>query len=109
MRTSAAGHTSSAFLKSAFVTPRVLKTCGSAPRARSPNIISIATSRKPRGAESMNSATEKFLAGLKSNELLLKLTWDEWLAVEAPYDPTRVTTADAWTRYHRNGYDWDMH
>ena len=32
---------------------------------------------------SMNSATEKFLAGLKSNELLLKLTWDEWLAIEA--------------------------
>ena len=46
----------------------------------------------------MNSATEKFLAGLKSNELLLKLTWDEWLAIEAPYDANRVTTADAWTR-----------
>ena len=57
----------------------------------------------------MNSATEKFLAGLKSNELLLKLTWDEWLAIDPPYNPTGLTTADAWTRYHRNGYDWDMH
>ena len=56
----------------------------------------------------MNSATEKFLAGLKSNELLLKLTWDEWLSIDAPYSPTGLTTADAWTRYHRNGYDWDM-
>jgi len=57
----------------------------------------------------MNSATEKFLAGLKSTDLLLKLTWDEWLSIDAPYDPTGLTTADAWTRYHRNGYDWDMH
>ena len=46
----------------------------------------------------MNSATEKFLAGLKSNELLLKLTWDEWLCIDAPYSPTGLTTADAWTR-----------
>jgi hypothetical protein len=58
---------------------------------------------------SMNSATEKFLTGLKSNDLLLKLTWDEWLAVEPPYRATQVTTTDAWTRYRRNGYDWDMH
>ena len=58
---------------------------------------------------SMNSATEKFLAGLKSNELLLKLTWDEWLAIEPPYSASQLTTADAWTRYQRNGYDWDMH
>ena len=57
----------------------------------------------------MNSATEKFLTGLKSNDLLLKLTWDEWLAMEAPYSATQVTTTDAWTRYRRNGYDWDMH
>jgi pimeloyl-ACP methyl ester carboxylesterase len=57
----------------------------------------------------MNSGTTKFLAGLKSNELLLRLTWDEWRGVEAPYDSNSVTTADAWIRYHRNGYDWDMH
>jgi hypothetical protein len=58
---------------------------------------------------SMNSATEKFLTGLKSNDLLLKLSWDEWLAVEPPYSATQVTATDAWTRYRRNGYDWDMH
>ena len=23
--------------------------------------------------------------------------------------PLKLTTADAWTRYQRNGYDWDMH
>ena len=57
----------------------------------------------------MHSATEKFLAGMKSTDLLLKLTWDEWLSIDAPYDPTGLTTTDAWTRYHRNGYEWDMH
>ena len=58
---------------------------------------------------SINSSTEKFLAGLKSTELLLKLTWDEWLAIQAPYTDGKLTTVDAWARYHRNGYDWDMH
>jgi pimeloyl-ACP methyl ester carboxylesterase len=57
----------------------------------------------------MNGGTAKFLSGLKSNELLLRLAWDEWLMIEAPYDATGVTTADAWVRYRRNGYDWDMH
>ena len=58
---------------------------------------------------SMNGATEKFLAGLTSGELLLKLTWDEWLAIQPPYADGKLTTTDAWARYQRNGYDWDMH
>lgn len=58
---------------------------------------------------STNSATEKFLAGLKSKDLLLQLNWDEWLAIQPPYADGRFTTQDAWTRYQRNGYDWDMH
>lgn len=58
---------------------------------------------------SMNSATEKFLTGLKSHELLLKLTWDEWLAIQPPYGDGKFVAADAWTRFRRNGYDWDMH
>src|SRR5262245_64483259 len=57
----------------------------------------------------MNSSAEKVLAGLKSSELLLNLTWDEWLAVQPPYNDGKLTTADAWARYSRNGYDWDMH
>jgi len=58
---------------------------------------------------SVNSATEKFLAGLKSSELLLKLTWDEWLSIQAPYADGSFTTQDTWARYRRNGYDWDLH
>lgn len=58
---------------------------------------------------STDAFTKTFLAGLKSPELLLQLTWDEWLAVSAPYNDRALTTADSWVRYRRNGYDWDMH
>jgi pimeloyl-ACP methyl ester carboxylesterase len=57
----------------------------------------------------MSDITEKFLAALKSNELLLKLSWDEWLAVQPPYADREFRLADATVRYRRNGYDWDMH
>jgi pimeloyl-ACP methyl ester carboxylesterase len=52
---------------------------------------------------------EKYLAGLKSGELLLKLTWDEWLAIAPPYSGGKFAATDATVRYQRNGYDWDMH
>ncbi len=53
--------------------------------------------------------TETFLAGLNSKDLLLKLTWDEWLAIQPPYSDRPFTLSDATVRYRRNGYDWDMH
>jgi len=52
---------------------------------------------------------EKFLSAFKSNELLLKLTWEEWLTVSAPFENANFSTQDVTARYHRNGYDWDMH
>jgi len=52
---------------------------------------------------------EKYLNALKSAELLLKLTWDEWLAVSAPFENVNFSAEDVTVRYHRNGYDWDMH
>jgi pimeloyl-ACP methyl ester carboxylesterase len=58
---------------------------------------------------STTEVIERYLDGLKSRELLLKLTWDEWLALQPPYSDGRFTTADATARYQRNGYDWDMH
>jgi pimeloyl-ACP methyl ester carboxylesterase len=57
----------------------------------------------------MNDITEKFLAGLKSDEILLKLSWDEWLGLRPPYADRNFTLADATVRYRRNGYEWDMH
>jgi hypothetical protein len=53
--------------------------------------------------------TKKFLTGLQSNELLLKLTWDEWLAIQPPYADRKFTLAETMVRYRRNGYEWDMH
>src|ERR1051325_8654293 len=61
------------------------------------------------GSMSATGVNQKFLDGLKSKELLLKLTWDEWLDVKPPYPHVGFSIQDVTTRYHRNGYDWDMH
>ena len=58
---------------------------------------------------STGGVSEKYLDGLKTGELLLKLTWDEWLAITPPYSDGKFARADATVRYQRNGYDWDMH
>lgn len=50
-----------------------------------------------------------FLDGLKSDELLLTLDWNEWLAVIPPFEDGSFSAAEIIVRYHRNGYDWDMH
>ena len=52
---------------------------------------------------------ERYLEGLQSGELLLKLTWDEWLTIAPPYSDGKFAAADATVRYQRNGYEWDMH
>jgi pimeloyl-ACP methyl ester carboxylesterase len=54
-------------------------------------------------------AVEKFLSELQSRNLLLRLNWDEWLTIDAPYSEGKLTSHDVVTRYKRNGYDWDMH
>ena len=58
---------------------------------------------------SSTAVTEKYLHGLKSRELLIKLTWDDWLALPQPYSEGKFSTSETVTRYNRNGYDWDMH
>ena len=52
---------------------------------------------------------EKYIESLSSDELLLRLTWDEWLAFGAPYADGTFSSQDLIVRYQRNGYDWDMH
>jgi pimeloyl-ACP methyl ester carboxylesterase len=52
---------------------------------------------------------QKYLDGLKSSELLLTLNWDEWLALQPPYENGKFISQDVTVRYQRNGYDWDMH
>ncbi|MGE5220549.1 MAG: alpha/beta fold hydrolase [Chloroflexota bacterium] len=58
---------------------------------------------------STDAISQKLLDGLKSKELLLKLTWDEWLKIGPPYDDRSFSSADVTVRYLRNGYDWDIH
>lgn len=53
--------------------------------------------------------SEKYLNGLKSSELLLEFSWDDWRAITPPFAEGNFTTADATARYRRNGYDWDIH
>ncbi|MEX0804711.1 MAG: alpha/beta fold hydrolase [Candidatus Binatia bacterium] len=56
-----------------------------------------------------SAVVEKYKDALRSRELLLKLSWDEWLALNPPYSDGKFSAADVTVRYHRNGYDWDMH
>ena len=53
--------------------------------------------------------TETYLNGLNSKQLLLKLSWEDWLAIAPPYPVGNFSSQDVTTRYRRNGYDWDMH
>lgn len=52
---------------------------------------------------------EKFLDHLNSRELLLKLSWEEWLATTPPYRDGNISMDEVAVRFRRNGYDWDMH
>ena len=58
---------------------------------------------------SAGGINKKYLDGLKSGELLLRLNWDEWLAVNAPFENVDFLVEEVRARYNRNGYDWDMH
>lgn len=49
-----------------------------------------------------------FLNALKGKALLHKLTWDQWLDINAPYPDRSFTQKDVFTRWNRNGYDWDI-
>ena len=52
---------------------------------------------------------DRFLDHLISGELLLKLSWEEWLSIVPPYQDVKFSIDDVTVRFSRNGYDWDMH
>ncbi len=52
---------------------------------------------------------ERFLDHLGSQELLLSMTWEEWLSVTPPYQEVNFSTEEVTVRFARNGYEWDMH
>lgn len=53
--------------------------------------------------------TEKYIAALEKNDLLITMDWNEWLSIDPPYEAVSFTTKEGTVRYNRNGYDWDMH
>ena len=56
-----------------------------------------------------NPAVEKYLKGLDSKDLLITLTWEDWLKFAPPYEERPFTRKEVTTRFSRNGYDWDIH
>jgi pimeloyl-ACP methyl ester carboxylesterase len=56
-----------------------------------------------------SSAVEEYRDNLSSPDLLIKLSWEDWLAIGQPYDNGGFSQAEVMARYPRNGYDWDMH
>ncbi|MBI78224.1 MAG: hypothetical protein CMM53_10680 [Rhodospirillaceae bacterium] len=55
-----------------------------------------------------SKSIQKVLDALNGSELLLKLEWNEWLEVNPPYENVDYTQSDVFTRFSRNGYDWDI-
>ena len=58
---------------------------------------------------STNSAINTFLSFLKGEDLMLKLSWDEYLKIEPPFPKTQYSVQEVTSRYSRNGYEWDIH
>lgn len=54
------------------------------------------------------ASIQKVLSGLESDNLLIKLTWDEWLDINPPYEEVAFSQKDVFARFNRNGYDWDI-
>ncbi len=54
-------------------------------------------------------SAERLLDNLSSRELLLRLSWEEWLALSSPYQNVDFSINEVTARFSRNGYEWDMH
>jgi hypothetical protein len=56
-----------------------------------------------------NAAVARYLKGVGGEDLLVKMDWEQWLDIEAPYPETAFTVQEVTARFNRNGYDWDIH
>ena len=50
-----------------------------------------------------------FIAALAQSDLLLNLSWDQWLDIKAPFPTVKYNEREVTTRFERNGYVWDIH
>ncbi len=49
------------------------------------------------------------LDGLSADEVLVRLSWEDWLSVNPAYADVAFSQHEVSTRYARNGYEWDIH
>jgi hypothetical protein len=56
-----------------------------------------------------NAAVARYLEGLGGPESLVRLDWEQWLSIDAPYPKTDFTVEEVTARFGRNGHDWDIH
>ncbi len=56
----------------------------------------------------ISPAFQKILDRLTQDELLIKLDWEDWQEVIPPYEGVSFSQRDVFTRFNRNGYDWDI-
>jgi pimeloyl-ACP methyl ester carboxylesterase len=56
-----------------------------------------------------NRAVECYQSFLGGGGLLIQLDWQQYLDIDAPYAKTDFSEREVEARYHRNGYDWDIH
>jgi hypothetical protein len=51
---------------------------------------------------------DKYLEAMRKLELFYYPTWEEWLSVDSPYPAVGFRKERVFTRFNRNGYDWDI-
>jgi pimeloyl-ACP methyl ester carboxylesterase len=57
----------------------------------------------------VTGAANALLRDLRADELLVRMPWERWLGIEAPFPAVPYTVKEVTTRFTRNGYAWDVH
>ncbi|MHA2405475.1 MAG: alpha/beta fold hydrolase [Candidatus Hermodarchaeia archaeon] len=56
-----------------------------------------------------NPNIDVFLEFLQRDALMWQPSWDQYLHIDPPFPQTSFDVQEVSARYHRNGYDWDIH
>lgn len=59
--------------------------------------------------DAADGAVSTFLDGLAGEEIPVRLSWEQWLEIAPPRDDGAFEIREVTARYHRNGFDWDIH
>jgi hypothetical protein len=57
----------------------------------------------------MNNTIRHYLDGLQGADVLVPLSWEQWLDVTAPHPDIGFSQKEVTARYSRNGYEWVIH